>query len=198
MRQISLMLIAAMVMASCNNSAGWTTEQKEKSRKTCIDEVAGKFDDSIVKKYCDCFVEKMIQKYPSYAEADKKGTQEEGMKMGEACIAELKLNNQGNNDNSETGGGSGGDQGNGGADNGWTQAQFQQFVQGCASTAQKMQGMTAEQASAYCECMTRKVAQKYSFEVAARMTAADFQSQEWINAADECRARVMGQPNNNQ
>ena len=41
--------------------------------------------------------------------------------------------------------------------------------------------------------MTKKVAAKYSFEVAARMTAADFQTEEWQNAANECRAQVMGQ-----
>jgi hypothetical protein len=188
MKQISIVLFVTILIAACNNSSGWSSADKDKAAKACMDQVQGKIDDATAKKYCSCVLDKMMQKYPTYAQADKQGTEEEGMKIGQACAMELKIGNQGNNNN----GGLGGGLGNGNTSN-WTQEQFQQYVQGCSGTAQQAQGMTPQQANAYCECMTKKVAAKYSFEVAARMTAADFQTEEWQNAANECRAQVMGQ-----
>ena len=70
----------------------------------------------------------------------------------------------------------------------WTNLQRQTFVQGCATTAQQQQGFTAQQANSYCDCMTRKVEKKYSFDQAARLKAADLQTQEWIDAATDCRS----------
>jgi hypothetical protein len=73
---------------------------------------------------------------------------------------------------------------NGGGGN-WTAQQRQQYIQGCATTAQQS-GLTVPQANSYCDCMTRKVEMKFTFEQAARLTAADFQTQEWQQAGYDC------------
>jgi hypothetical protein len=71
--------------------------------------------------------------------------------------------------------------------------QHQQYVQGCAATARQAQGVTAQQANAYCDCMTSKVERKYTFEEASRLTATDFQTEEWQNAANDCRTHARDQ-----
>ncbi len=67
----------------------------------------------------------------------------------------------------------------------WTAQQRQQFIQGCAGSAQQ-NGLTAPQANSYCDCMTRKIEAKFTFEQAGRMTAADFQTPEWQQAGYDC------------
>ena len=160
MKQVLFVLIAVTTLAACNNSAGWTDAQKQKSAKACMDEVQGKVDDATAKKYCSCVVEKMMQKYPTYAEAEKNGTEEDGIKIGQTCATELKIskrNNEGDNN-----GGLNGGLGNGlGGNNEWSDADKQKFMNTCLQNARNA-GADEQTSNTHCNCTLEKIMKKYS------------------------------------
>ena len=158
MKQVLFVLIAVMTLAACNNSSGWTSAQKDEAAKSCMKEVEGKVDDATAKKYCSCVVEKMMQKYPTYAEANKNGTEEDGMKIGQACAAEMNLNKGNNNgDNGGLNGGLG--NGLGGGDK-WSDADEQTFMNTCLRNARNA-GADEETSNSHCNCTLQKIEKKY-------------------------------------
>lgn len=72
----------------------------------------------------------------------------------------------------------------------WPAAQRQQWMMGCTTTAQQSMGISQQQAAAYCDCMTRKVEARYTFEQAVKMTTQDFSKPEWVNARMECQMNL--------
>ena len=162
MKQILFVLCATIVITSCNNSGGWSAAEKQQSSKACMDQVNGKVDDATAKKYCSCVVEKMMQKYPTYAEANKNGTEEDGIKIGQACAAELKLNGGNNNNNNNNGinGGLGGGLENGGG-GGLSSADEQKFMNTCLQNARNAGG-DEQTANTHCNCTLKKIEKKYS------------------------------------
>lgn len=158
MKQLLLVLITVMTLAACNNG-GWSAAEKEKSTKACMNGIEGKVDEATAKRYCDCFVEKMMQKYPTYAQADKNGTFEEGIKIGQACAGELKLN-KGNNEG-DNGGGLGNGLGNGLTDNSWSDEDKQKFLNTCLQNA-KNAGADDQTSNTHCNCTLNKIMKKYS------------------------------------
>ena len=195
MKQVLFALIAAMTLAGCNNSSGWSAKDRSDIINSCTQTAAANMGEERAKDYCTCMQKKLEVKFPNPKDAAKITSETMQTSEMQALVRECLGgdNTLNNNTNNPIGNPSGNSNENNNSNGNWTQEQFQQYVQGCAGTAQQAQGMTPQQANAYCECMTKKVAAKYSFEVAARMTAADFQTEEWVNAANDCRAQVMGQ-----
>jgi hypothetical protein len=175
-----------------NDKSNWTSKQRRNWMDECVDELGNQINNaSQAKQICSCVLEKMEKKYPDASDAEN-ATEAEGEKWGRECTAKLERDNDGygNDDNEDyvdrnNGGNTGSKESNRGN---WSELQREQFIQGCATTAKQVQGFTSQQANSYCECMTRKVERKYSFQEAARLTAEDFQTQEWIDAVAECRS----------
>lgn len=157
---------------NANTGGAWSADDEQKFMNTCLQNAmnAGA-DQQTSNAHCNCTLKKIEAKYKSYSEAEQKMTPAEVNQMEQEC-------NTNNNtvSNNNTGGG-------------WTREQHQQFVQGCSTSAQQQQGMTAQQANAYCDCMTTKIEQKYTFEEANHLTPQDLQTPEWQQAMIDCGAR---------
>jgi hypothetical protein len=146
----------------------WTEAVKEKYKNTMLTtSVIASLGEENAKKYVDCIIDKLIKKYASPAEVELFGTTEEGKQLGTNCITELGLAASQNQSY-------------------WTNEQRQKFVQDCSPSAQSPEGMDAEQANNYCDCMQRKLEEKHSWEEANKMTDADFQTEEWKKIIDSC------------
>lgn len=89
MKKLLLLAMIAVCFTQCNSDKGWTASEKEKTMKTCMDGMEGKLDNTVAKNYCGCVLEQAMKKYKNYADLDKRGTEEEGRKMGMSCISEL-------------------------------------------------------------------------------------------------------------
>jgi hypothetical protein len=161
-------------------ASNWTAAQRSDWMNKCLDQFA---DNPKVKNLCSCVIGKIEQQYPNPKDAESI-SDEQGQKIVRSCTD--GLGNE--NDNTLTGPN---DNNTGGEHTiPWTDLQRQTFIHGCAVTAQQKQGFAAEQANTYCDCMTRKVERKFSFDQAAKLKASDLQTQEWIDAAEDCRNRV--------
>ena len=90
MKKIIFLAVIVFSFTACKPK-GWTESQKEQTKKGCLDGLAGKVDNDFASQYCSCMLDKVIKKYPSYSDLDKKGTNAEGKEIGLSCIAELKL-----------------------------------------------------------------------------------------------------------
>lgn len=89
MKKIFIAALIITCFSQCNQDSGWTTADKEKTSKTCMDGMKGITDESAGKRYCDCVMEQAMKKYKNMAEMDKKGTEADGRAMGMACASEL-------------------------------------------------------------------------------------------------------------
>ena len=171
-----------------DDNSNWTSKQRNDWMDKCLDEFS---DNPQARKICSCVLDKIEQKYPDAKDAEE-STEEEGQQIISACMKGLN-SKDGYDDADDNTTRTDRDDAAGGQNinrNSWTDLQRQTFIQGCATTAQQQQGFTAQQANSYCDCMTRKVEKKYSFEQAARLRTEDLQTQEWIDAAADCRARI--------
>jgi hypothetical protein len=169
-----------------NVRSEWSESERNDFINTCTQAASNSMGQEKARAYCSCMQQKLEKKYPNYTDANKAinvpGAMQtpEMQAMVQECLNGNSLNNNSKNNMGATGGN-------------WTREQHQQFVQGCSITAQQQQGMTAQQANAYCDCMTTKVEQKYTFEEASHLTPQDFQTTEWQNAAADCKAKVADQ-----
>lgn len=163
-----------------DTKGNWTSKQRTQWLNDCIDE-AGNTPQA--REICSCVLEKAEKKYPDVRDAEKL-SEAEGERLAREC---MNGDNSDSDPDEEDYAGKD-DQGSGGGS--WSNLQRKQFIQGCATTARQAQGLTAQQANDYCDCMTRKVERKHSFNEAAKMTATDFQTQYWQNAAMDCRSRI--------
>jgi hypothetical protein len=195
MKKLLIFFLAVNVLAACNNNGmmgggGWTTQDRNEFMNPCL-------QGGQTKEICSCVLQKLEKKYSNLNEANAKGGAQAGRDLALEC-----MNGRGNNDNGNGGvlGGMNGNNNNNNNNNNdnnnnnqvegnWTRQEYNQFVQGCASTAQQAQGFTSEQANEYCECITKKIEQKYSFREANQMTTADFQTEEWQNNIRNCQPR---------
>lgn len=195
MKKLLTIVFAASLLIACNNNGGmgieggWSKAERDGFVQNCV-------QGGQSKEICSCVLQKFEKKYPNYKEADAKGTEQDGMQWAQECLNGIgndmqnDFNNNGNNNNKkeEDYFGNNNNGANNNMNSGWTNQQRQQYIQQCAGAATQQQGVTQEQANSYCECMTGKVEQKYSFRQANQLTAAEFQSEEWQNAAANCRA----------
>ena len=140
---------------------------------------------------CDCILSKIEGEYASLAEADRMGGEAAGARISQQCIQEIAGGDYNGGDDYNNGGddNEGGDDdgynNRGGGGGNWTAAQTKEFVKSCVGDA-KRNGLGAQQASSYCECMAGKIAQQYSYAQANKMTAADLQTPQWQQVIQAC------------
>ncbi|MBK5272796.1 MAG: hypothetical protein JJE22_17490 [Bacteroidia bacterium] len=209
MKKLLIFFFASFLFAACNNNGGmgggWSESDQNKFLNDCV---AQSGNSAQAKQICSCVLEKLQKKYPSARDADQ-GTAELGQQLAMECMNGLngnnlnkngddfnnngKKKNMNNNDDDNGNNDNYNNNDNGGLNNNnnqigsWTNQQRQQYIQGCSTAAQQNQGLSAQQANQYCDCMTRKVEERYSFQQAGRLTAQDFQTEEWQNIASQCR-----------
>jgi hypothetical protein len=172
-----------------NNVGGrsdWTTAQKNKWLDECIN---ASHNSAHAREVCSCVIDKLEKKYPDAKDAEN-ATEAEGTRLAKDCMEDLGITGTGTerdetnfkqkDNEEETNGNRGGS---------WTKLQREQYIKGCETTARKNPGYTEQQIHSYCDCMTTKVERKYTFLDAAKMTAQDFQTQEWQKAAADCMPR---------
>jgi len=196
MKKLLIFLTATFLFASCNNNGGtgmgggWNNADRSKFMDACVQ---GGQD----KQICSCVLGKLEKKFSSYNELDQKGTAELGKQLATECLNNENGNRSNNEDNNtkknnnneDDNFGNNDDNGNNNNDGGgWTNQQRKQYIKECSGAAVQ-QGTSQEQADSYCECMTSKVEKQYSFREANQLTAADFQTPKWQNAAANCRGQ---------
>jgi hypothetical protein len=159
----------------------WTTKDRNKWLDECTDEMSS---NPQAKRICSCVLEKAEQKYTDVRDAER-ASEEDGKKLFRQCMTDINGGDENIDDKYK-------DRNN--VDdlykdnnrNTWTDQQRQQYIKECSATARPAHGFTEQQANSFCDCMTRKVEQKYSFQEATKLTTKDFQTQEWQNAANDC------------
>ena len=130
-----------------NDNSGnstWTETEKTKILKDCV----ASFDESqsaLANQICPCLLGKMEEKYTSFNDADTRSSEAEIKSFTLQCKDEVSGNN-GNNNNSMTGGWSGND--------------INEFVSTCVSSAVQ-QGMSQDLSQKYCSCMQQKLEQMF-------------------------------------
>jgi hypothetical protein len=61
-------LLTAVLLSSCANT--WDSEVKDMFHQSCMEDAADKaISEKHAKAYCDCTLEKIMEKYPKYEEA---------------------------------------------------------------------------------------------------------------------------------
>lgn len=164
-----------------NNNAGgrWNPQLRNAIMQGCLGEVG---NDPQAKEKCDCWVGKVEARFPSAQSADE--------------IPENIANQLATECMQQFGGGTyvppATDYNNGPTGNvtarTWPSAQRQQWIMGCAGNAQQTFGFTPQQATEYCDCITRKVEEQYTFAQAVKLTAQDFSTPEWEAVRMNCQA----------
>lgn len=180
-----------------NGRSNWTKKDRNKWLDECETQLGDKG-----KEICSCVLAKVERKYPDPSDAEN-ATEAEGARFAKECLGGGKTDDyntdednddysRDDRDDRRTGDDDGGYTGVDDNDNDrntggrWTTQQRQSYIQGCATTAVQS-GLTRAQANSYCSCMVGKLEQKVNFQVASRMTEADFRAAEWQEAAIECR-----------
>ncbi|HMR92050.1 MAG TPA: hypothetical protein PKC69_07040 [Chitinophagaceae bacterium] len=216
MKQVMLFLMAAMLFAACNqNTAGdnkkpggglfsgggddeggddlnnntrskskgkWSSQDRNQFLKDCNASMPGGGQQA--SQICDCVLSKIEKEYSSLADADRRGGEAAGARITQACVQEIGAGDYTDDEsgfddgitddrNTPRGGGN------------WTAQQRKQFIEGCSVDA-KRNGLSSQQANAYCGCMTDKIARQFTFAQAAKLTANDLQTPQWQQAAAAC------------
>ena len=151
-----------------SSNDGWA----ERDRNKFIEECLAGFDNTqqaLGKKICPCVLTKVEKKYSSFSDADAKGSEAEGKKMGKECAEGMNINTTNTNTNND-------DDGADYSSGGWTSNEVKRFVNGCVSEAEKG-GMEYLDAQSYCDCMQFKLAKIYpNAKDVDRLTEADLET----------------------
>jgi hypothetical protein len=154
MKQLMIVAFILALFTNCNNSGGltakWSSEDRQKGLKSCIDGAEGQLDEATVKKLCNCALEKAMKKYKTYDEADA-APEEEKEQWGLSCRKTIQ-------------GGGGDDPGDEpkkvvGA-GGWSKSDNQTFMNTCLKNAMNA-GADREKSTTHCDCTLKKIAKKY-------------------------------------
>ena len=191
-----LILLTLGLFLSCNNKGGgWPAADENKWMNACMGQMG---DRANGKEICSCILQKAEKTFPTYQDEETKGTEAQGTQWAQECLNATgnqkggggvlnnnnRDNNNGNNNNNNNNNNNGGITG---GEREWTDAQKNQFVNECTPAAEKAQGLSNEDAHSYCSCMTEKIALKYSFDEANRLTQADLGTPEWQQAMADCK-----------
>jgi hypothetical protein len=199
MRQLLILFFTIILFSNCNNKKSWSTAEREKGMKLCMDQSEAKLGEKDAKKLCTCLLTKAMSKYSTYQAADDAISDEEGTKMTQACVKEIGLKvageGGGEEDVTEEGGGKkkGGLFG-GGADEegGWSSTDKRKFLDECTPSAVNA-GVDQQTAKTYCDCTLKKIQKKYkSYNAAMSMT-----SEELATIQKECAAGAQGGTDDN-
>lgn len=174
-----------------NNTGGgrWSPALRNAIMQGCLGEVG---NDPQAREKCDCWVGKVEARFPNAQTADQI-PEEAANQLATECMQQFgggnyvpPVNNEFGNDNIN----------NNNINDGsvtartWPAAQRQQWIMGCAGNARQTFGLNQQQATEYCDCITRKVEQKYTFAEAVRLTVQDFSTPEWEAVRMNCQAAL--------
>ena len=132
---------------SFNGSDSWPESDKTRVLSECVAGFGSNSESG--KKICPCILEKIMEKYSSYAEAEK-APASEGEKIGRDCAMQMKSSTSQDGDDDQSS--------NAGA--GWPESERQEFVNACVAKAKK-NGMQYLDAQSYCDCMQYKLEKTY-------------------------------------
>jgi hypothetical protein len=74
-----------------DNSGGWTKSDENSWLNQCVGPLTEKLGENDAKRYCNCMLETLEDKYKDYKELDKYGTYDEGVSIGRKCMKKLGL-----------------------------------------------------------------------------------------------------------
>jgi uncharacterized lipoprotein NlpE involved in copper resistance len=156
-----------------NTSTGnWSSAEKQRVLNDCIEEMIGdEIDKTSARNYCNCVLEKTMQKYSSIEKADEMGTEGEAESMAMECLGELTGNRDNNNNDDNTGAS-------------WSIYDESRFMSDCEGTAR--QNVGAQRAREYCDCMLQKVKRIFSSYAEAERGLLQMPKEELDAMADEC------------
>jgi hypothetical protein len=161
MKKISVLSILLFTIMACNNqnrTAGWTSKEEDNWLKLCTDEVGTNHPNP--KEYCSCVLGKIEKKYKTYAEANRKGTVEEGRQMGLECIGNgAKSNNDNGNPGNKND--SNGDNNSMNTGRSWSDTDKEKWTQQCFQSLSK-QSWNEKAKQNYCDCVRQKLEQRYA------------------------------------
>jgi hypothetical protein len=165
MKQLLIIATIIVLFINCNNSSGssgWSAPDRQRGLKECMNEVEGKVDEAVAKKYCGCVLDKAMKKYATYAEAEK-GTEAEGTELAKACLGVVQGNGEVNEDNGKGGGifGGGSKEIEGGGGRGWSKSDKNGFLEPCESSLTQ-NGYSGAQSRQLCNCILQKLEKKYT------------------------------------
>ncbi len=183
-----------------NRGGAWSQQVRSSIFNACMQEL-GQAEQA--KEKCECWTSKVEAKYPSLTNVNQIAEQVANQ-LAIECMQQFEGTDGGGGGEfdgfNEPGydgrnqpykpGGYDQPQPRGNNATPWAAAQRQQWMMGCTSSAQQSMGVSKQEATAYCECMTRKIEAKHSFAEAARMTVEDFSTPEWVNARTECQMNL--------
>lgn len=157
-----------------NDEGGWTSEEKQKALRDCVDAMENKVDENTARNYCSCVLEKTMQKYSSYEKADAMATEAEGESWGRQCQGELTNNRDNNNDRNNDR--------NYGVQ--WSGNDETRFMNDCESSAR--QNVSAQRATQYCDCMLQKVKKLFSSYAEADKGLLQMSKDELNSMVEDC------------
>jgi hypothetical protein len=82
-------ILFLFILSGC--AGGWTTEDKEKFRKDCINGTYSNLPEDKVKDYCDCYTEQMVKEYPVFNDALEHRDSAKNARMQKHCLHEIGM-----------------------------------------------------------------------------------------------------------
>ncbi len=123
-----------------NQKNNWSSSDIRSFNEQCLTTVNN--NEEAARTFCPCLLEKFQAKYASLAEMDRNGTEEEGKRAGEECMALLK----GNADNNTV--------------NNWSRSDENQWMRAC--TTPLIESLGEQKATNYCSCVLDRMKEMYS------------------------------------
>ena len=149
----------------------WSAADVSTFNRECEKTLKGKdLTDDQKNEVCSCLLGKFQDKYSTYDELDRKGTEEEGKAAGEACMVGI-----GKSENTDKNSGGG-----------WTRSDQQQWMDICDKSVGTKMGK--EKKSEYCGCVLEQLEKRYTNYDVMNRTGTE---QEGIDLGKEC-LRKMG------
>jgi len=129
------------------NSSQWSSGDIRKFNSECAKGMENEgIGQDLIDKICPCVLEKVSNRWSSFAKADETGNTSAIAKMTEDCVSELGL---GNNSNTNNSGG------------GWSSADIRKFQRECKEQLAG-EGLDENTAAAVCDCLLGKVQRRYA------------------------------------
>jgi len=150
-----------------NNRNKWSAKDVRSFNNDCNREMGDKLDEDQLKPFCSCLLDKMQDKFSTYAAFNEDGTENDGVTVAKRCMAELGINTGNNTTGSE-----------------WTKRDEDRFMDDCESEARK--NVPAARANRYCDCMLQKSKRLFSSYLEADRGLTQLPADELQGMVDDC------------
>ncbi|MBS1643848.1 MAG: hypothetical protein JST36_02325 [Bacteroidetes bacterium] len=91
MKKLAFVVLPTFCLLLCSCAGGWTEDDKNKLRDDCLAQARTQISEEQSKKYCACFVEQMVAKYPVFNDM-MRGYQTDTIEaLKKHCRAEIGL-----------------------------------------------------------------------------------------------------------